>query len=57
ALDGEAIIGCVINRLEPHRGVMRGYIAMLVVSDKYRGRKIGAVAFTVMQVNFTAEPD
>ncbi|KXS13887.1 putative acyltransfersase [Gonapodya prolifera JEL478] len=54
ALDGDTIVGCVINRIEPHRGMMRGYIAMLVVSEKYRGRKIGST-LVKMTVNAMKE--
>ncbi|KAF3918843.1 hypothetical protein ABW20_dc0101434 [Dactylellina cionopaga] len=40
ALDGENLIGVVICKLERHRehGANRGYIAMLVVKEEYRGR-------------------
>ncbi|KAK6357007.1 N-alpha-acetyltransferase mak3 [Orbilia javanica] len=40
ALDGEDLIGVVICKLEKHRehGANRGYIAMLVVKEEYRGR-------------------
>ncbi|KAK6528647.1 N-alpha-acetyltransferase mak3 [Orbilia ellipsospora] len=40
ALDGENLIGVVICKLEKHRehGANRGYIAMLVVKEEYRGR-------------------
>ncbi|KAF3941178.1 hypothetical protein ABW19_dt0200114 [Dactylella cylindrospora] len=40
ALDGDDLIGVVICKLEKHRehGAHRGYIAMLVVKEEYRGR-------------------
>jgi len=40
ALDGRDLIGVVICKLEKHRDhqALRGYIAMLVVKEEYRGR-------------------
>lgn len=38
ALDNNKIIGNIICKVEPHRGVrIRGYIGMLSVEDEYRG--------------------
>ncbi|KAL4873384.1 hypothetical protein BDV12DRAFT_77517 [Aspergillus spectabilis] len=37
----ETMVGVVISKLEPHRnGPLRGYIAMLAVSEGYRGKGI-----------------
>lgn len=37
--ESEEIIGVVISKVEPHRGVrMRGYIGMLVIDPAYRGK-------------------
>ncbi|KAL4913747.1 acyl-CoA N-acyltransferase [Aspergillus aurantiobrunneus] len=37
----EQMVGVVISKLEPHRnGPLRGYIAMLAVSEEYRGKGI-----------------
>lgn len=44
ALDSDAednLLGVVISKLEPHRGLLRGYIAMLAVKEEHRGRGIG----------------
>jgi peptide alpha-N-acetyltransferase len=38
-IDGRAV-GTIVCKLEDHRGLMRGYIAMLAVKKEYRGRKI-----------------
>jgi peptide alpha-N-acetyltransferase len=41
ALDGDRLVGCVVGKLESHRGkTMRGYIAMLAVDKEYRRRGI-----------------
>ncbi|KAI9929183.1 N-alpha-acetyltransferase 30 [Aspergillus wentii] len=37
----DPMVGVVVSKLEPHRGgPLRGYIAMLAVSEEYRGRGI-----------------
>ncbi|KAL4778379.1 acyl-CoA N-acyltransferase [Aspergillus varians] len=37
----EQMVGVVVSKLEPHRhGPLRGYIAMLAVSEEYRGQGI-----------------
>ncbi|BFZ60875.1 N-alpha-acetyltransferase 30 [Saitoella coloradoensis] len=37
------LIGCIINKLEPHRETpLRGYIAMLAVKKEYRGLQIAS---------------
>ncbi|KAL6939667.1 N-alpha-acetyltransferase mak3 [Hanseniaspora osmophila] len=35
-------VGCIISKCEPHRGGarLRGYIGMLVIQEKYRGKGI-----------------
>ncbi|KAL4810394.1 acyl-CoA N-acyltransferase [Aspergillus unguis] len=39
--DEETMVGVVVSKLEPHRGgPLRGYIAMLAVSESYRGKGI-----------------
>ncbi|KAI9142214.1 N-acetyltransferase MAK3-like protein [Paraphysoderma sedebokerense] len=35
-------IGVIICKLDPHRAVMRGYIAMLAVDKDFRKRRIGS---------------
>lgn len=40
-MDEGTMIGVVVCKLETHRGgPMRGYIAMLAVKDRYRGKGI-----------------
>ena len=43
AMDGQDLVGVVISKLERHRevGAYRGYIAMLVVKESYRGKGLG----------------
>lgn len=37
----ERLTGVVISKLEPHRGgPLRGYIAMLAVTEEYRGKGV-----------------
>lgn len=41
AAGNEQMVGVVVSKLEPHRhGPLRGYIAMLAVSQEYRGQGI-----------------
>lgn len=41
AAGNEQMVGVVVSKLEPHRhGPLRGYIAMLAVSEEYRGQGI-----------------
>jgi len=40
--DGEKMVGCVISKMELHRGIQRGYIGMLAVDSAYRKRAIGS---------------
>ncbi|KAJ3216935.1 N-alpha-acetyltransferase 30 [Dinochytrium kinnereticum] len=42
AMAGETCIGVVICKMDRHRDVMRGYIAMLAVANEYRKRGIGS---------------
>ena len=37
ACDGEHCFGTIICKLDDHNGMLRGYIAMLVVEQAYRG--------------------
>lgn len=41
AFDGDHCFGVVVCKADDHRGSLRGYIAMLVVKDDYRGLGIG----------------
>ena len=36
------MIGTIVSKAEPEQGVLRGYIAMLTVSEAYRKRGIGS---------------
>ncbi|KAK9383758.1 acyl-CoA N-acyltransferase [Kockiozyma suomiensis] len=41
ALEEENVIGVIVCKLDPHRGVkLRGYIAMLAVATRHRGKGI-----------------
>ncbi|KAI8089936.1 putative acyltransfersase [Halteromyces radiatus] len=42
AMDGEACVGVIICKLDPHKDRLRGYIAMLAVAKDYRKRAIGS---------------
>jgi GNAT superfamily N-acetyltransferase len=41
ALDGAKAVGVVVCKMDLHRDHMRGYLAMLVVDNEYRGKRIG----------------
>ena len=41
AFDGDKPIGVVVCKMDDHRGHLRGYIAMLVVDNTYRGKGLG----------------
>jgi peptide alpha-N-acetyltransferase len=41
AFDGDKAIGVVVCKMDDHRGHLRGYIAMLVVDNTYRGKGLG----------------
>jgi len=42
AMEADKMVGVVVCKLDHHRGVLRGYIAMLAVERAYRKRKIGS---------------
>ena len=44
AFDGQRCFGVVVCKADDHRGSLRGYIAMLVVQDAYRGLGVGEAA-------------
>ncbi|KAL9100938.1 MAG: hypothetical protein Q9163_003753 [Psora crenata] len=55
--DADNLFGVVICKLEPHRGgPMRGYIAMLAVPEKHRGRGI-ATKLVRMAIDAMIERD
>jgi len=41
AFDGDKAVGVIVCKMDDHRGHLRGYIAMLVVDNTYRGRGLG----------------
>lgn len=41
ALDGDKAVGVIVCKMDDHRGHLRGYIAMLVVDNTYRGKGLG----------------
>lgn len=41
AFDGSKAIGVIVCKMDDHRGNLRGYIAMLVVDNTYRGKGLG----------------
>jgi len=41
AMDGDTCIGGIVCKLDMHRGISRGYIAMLVVETSYRKLGLG----------------
>jgi Acetyltransferase (GNAT) family len=54
AFSGPNPCGVIVCKMDMHREHMRGYLAMLVVDNQYRGKKIGAhpPAYTThMQAN------
>ncbi|KNC85446.1 hypothetical protein SARC_02396 [Sphaeroforma arctica JP610] len=40
-MDKDECIGCIVAKLEYHKSAYRGYIAMLAVDKRFRGRKYG----------------
>ena len=55
--EADNLFGVVICKLEPHRGgPLRGYIAMLAVPEKYRGRGI-ATKLVRMAIDAMIEKD
>lgn len=47
AFDGAKAVGVIVCKMDDHRGHLRGYIAMLVVDNTYRGRGLGRLAVAV----------
>ena len=41
AFDGSQCFGVVVCKADDHKGILRGYIAMLVVKTAYRGLGVG----------------
>lgn len=46
AFDGAHCFGVVVCKADDHRGAQRGYIAMLVVEDDYRGLGVGEAFYS-----------
>lgn len=42
AMDDDKCVGAIVCKLDFHKSLNRGYIAMLAVDEKYRKRKIGS---------------
>jgi len=42
AMVEDKCIGVIVSKLDNHRGIYRGYIAMLAVDEQYRKRRIGS---------------
>lgn len=53
-LDKDECVGCVVCKLETHRDMYRGYIAMLAVKKEYRGRRLGKGKVAICSVRATA---
>lgn len=41
AYDADKPVGVIVCKMDVHREHMRGYLAMLVVDNDYRGKKLG----------------
>ena len=41
-MDGTKCVGAIVCKLDLHKMLRRGYIAMLAVDEHYRKRKIGS---------------
>jgi GNAT superfamily N-acetyltransferase len=41
AFDGDKPVGVIVCKMDDHRGHLRGYLAMLVVDNTYRGQGLG----------------
>jgi len=55
--DKDNLVGVVVSKLEPHRGgALRGYIAMLAVTGKHRGKGI-ATKLVRMAIDAMIERD
>jgi peptide alpha-N-acetyltransferase len=39
---GGVLVGCIVCKLDKHKQALQGYIGMLVVDEKYRGRGIAS---------------
>ncbi|ORY04222.1 acyl-CoA N-acyltransferase [Basidiobolus meristosporus CBS 931.73] len=50
-MDGDKCVGVIICKLDVHKNILRGYIAMLAVAKEYRKRKIGT---TLVQMAINA---
>eukprot|EP00878_Enallax_costatus_P027541 GHUV01029667.1.p1 GENE.GHUV01029667.1~~GHUV01029667.1.p1 ORF type:complete len:202 (+),score=63.43 GHUV01029667.1:413-1018(+) len=44
AFNGSTPIGVIVCKMDDHRGHLRGYIAMLVMDNTYRGKGLGMLA-------------
>eukprot|EP00124_Ichthyophonus_hoferi_P002261 Ihof_evm7s147 gene=Ihof_evmTU7s147 len=56
--DKDTVVGCIICKRDFHQSSFRGYIAMLAVADKYRGKKLGtALAVTAIRSMMLEECD
>lgn len=45
AVDVDKSVGAIVCKLDAHRKVRRGYIAMLAVDENYRKQHIGIVNY------------
>lgn len=43
AFNGSKPVGVIVCKMDDHKGHLRGYIAMLVVDNTYRGKGLGAL--------------
>lgn len=41
-MDNDEYIGVIVCKLDKYKDIMRGYIAMLAVDERYRRKKIGS---------------
>jgi hypothetical protein len=51
-MDKDECVGCIVCKLEPHKEMYRGYIAMLAVKKEYRGRRLGAFGGRIVAAFF-----
>eukprot|EP01134_Creolimax_fragrantissima_P005331 CFRG5331T1 len=58
-MDEDECVGCIVAKLEYHRSAYRGYIAMLAVDKRYRGRNFGTAlvvaVIKLMRLSFCDE--
>lgn len=40
-MDNQECVGAIVCKLDRYKDLMRGYIAMLAVDEKYRRKRIG----------------